>query len=200
MTKEEFLKGQLDFYQAVIFFTRPMMQLASRLDTYEQRWPILENIIEEHGDGLGGKTHGAQFRLLLQKLGISQSTLQEYTHHPCVEVFNLSLLSVSTHKDWRFAVAVLGIIEDRFAEISGCIGNAIVQNDWLSKEKLCHYTLHEALDRSHAADFYQLIQKEWAAPLGRAQIAQGLRFGNYMFLDLYRQLWSLYCQRSEMTP
>ena len=63
MSKETFVRGQLDFYRAVIFFTRPMMRLASRLEDYHQRWPILENIIEEHGSGVKNQTHGAQFRL-----------------------------------------------------------------------------------------------------------------------------------------
>jgi len=195
MTKEQFTKGQLDFYQAVMYFSRPMMQLASRFETYHQRWSILENVLEEHGGGQLGQTHGAQFRLLLHQLGISDQALKAHTHHPAVEIFNLTLSAIAIGKDWRFAVAVLGMIEDRFSEISGYIGRSVVENSWLTKERLCHYTLHAQLDISHAQELYQLIEKEWNEPDGKSQISQGLTLGNYLFLDLYRQLWLLYTSK-----
>ena len=192
ITKKQFIDGQLDFYQAVVYFSRPMMQLASRFEAYHQRWSILENVLEEHGRGRSELTHGAQFCLLLNHLGISTQTLELHVHHPAVEIFNLTLSAIASQKDWRFAVAVLGMIEDRFSEISAYIGQAIVDNAWLTKERLCHYTLHAKLDVSHAQEFYQLIDKEWNEPDGRIKISQGLRLGNYLFLDLYRQLWLIY--------
>ena len=44
-TFKKFQKTQLDFYDAVTFFTKPMFVIASKLDSYEERLIILENII-----------------------------------------------------------------------------------------------------------------------------------------------------------
>ena len=192
MTKEQFIKSQLDFFQAVIFFTRPMLQLSARLNQYKQRWPILENVIEEHGDGCLNHTHGAQFKLLLNNLGISAEKLHIHQPHPSVEIFNLTLSAISTTKPTAFAIAVLGIIEDRFSDISAHIATALLTNQWLSKENLCHYALHKELDISHANDFYQLIQSEWNTPKGYVTIKKGLELGNYLFLNLYHQFWTVY--------
>ena len=131
MSKKQFIVGQCDFYHAVVYFTRPMMILAARFDSYSSRWSILENIQEEHGQGLLQNTHGASFARLMHGFGVSKTELHDHEPHAAVEIFNLSLTAIASRKDWRFAVAVFGIIEDRFSEISAVIGRSILKNAWL---------------------------------------------------------------------
>ncbi len=186
-SKEEFIEGQLAFYNAVRHFSRPMFLLAARLSDYPQRWVVLENIIEEHGAGRFELSHGASFVELLVALGCSEERINGYRPLNCVEVFNLTLDALCGTSDWRAGAAALGIIEARFAEISSCIGAAIVNRGWLSEKELRHYSLHEALDLEHACAFFELVAPEW--PEHRGEIIRGLEVGQFVFLELYRQIF-----------
>ncbi len=190
--KESFVRTQLDFYHAVIHFSRPMLALTSRLNSYPQRWIILKNILDEHGYGQLGQTHGSSFLSFMKSLLEVEEIFHVSKPHPCVEVFNLCLNGVCTMEDWRMATAVLGIIEDRFAEISAWIGTSIVSNGWMKADELQHYSLHSDLDVQHSDEFYTMLIDEWNDPASRVQIERGLSVGNHAFLDLYRSLWKAY--------
>ena len=163
------------------------MKLAARLPNYEQRWLILNNVNEEHGFGNMKKTHGFSFLSLLSALSAAPPKIFP---HPCVQIFNHTLHSICTQGPWTEAVACLGIIEDRFTEISQEIATAALAHGWLNTENLIHYKTHAALDIQHAQDFYNLIEPYWATE--KESICNGLELGNYLFLELYRQLYDLY--------
>ncbi|MBL4703371.1 MAG: iron-containing redox enzyme family protein, partial [Flavobacteriales bacterium] len=181
MTKEQFVLGQLEFYHAVVHFAKPMLAVASKLASYEARWNIIENVIEEHGNGNLGDTHGATFKLFMHKMGVNEVAFG----NPGVAVseFNKVLMDVCDSQDWMKSIAMLGIIEDRFSEISGKIGEAVIERGWLAKEELVHYNTHEKLDIKHADDFYSLIDANWSNH--QKEIKDGLDLGNNAFLALY---------------
>jgi pyrroloquinoline-quinone synthase len=183
LKKEDFILSQQHFYYAVLHFSRPMIALASRLQTYAQRWVLLENIIEEHGNGDPNKTHGDSFLHFLEGFG----TAPLFSPHFCIETFNLSLDEICGHRDWRLATACLGMIEDRFAEISAFTAQCIVKQKWLNEKEIHHYSVHKDLDIQHAKDLYQLVEDEW--PNNSELIHQGLQLGNDLFLQLYEQLY-----------
>jgi len=83
----------------------------------------------------------------------------------------------------------MGIIEHAFAGIASIIGQAVVQNGWVKKENLIHYTLHAEIDCRHAAEFFTVVEKQWNVPARRYYIDQGLQLGAYIFDRLYRDLY-----------
>ncbi len=61
-----------------------------------------------------------------------------------------------------------------------------------------HYAVHEVLDVEHAAAAYAVLEAPFASDaFQRYQIEQGLELGAYLFLRLYRDLFSSRERRSE---
>lgn len=195
-SREDFVETQIQFLFAVVFFSRPMMVLAARLPRPEMRLTILQNVHEEHGEGTLSLSHEATFLQLLNRLGVSLEQLDQRALWPEVRAFNTSLAGLCTLDDVFSGVAALGMIEDLFAGISSRIGEAIVEQSWLTQAQIVHYTTHEVLDEEHADDFYRIIEPYYDEhPRHTYQIQQGLEMGAYIFLQMYRGLHAARARR-----
>ena len=197
MSREEFVETQIQFLFAVVFFSRPMAVLASRIPRPEQRFSVLHNVLEEHGDGTMSLSHERTFLELLDRLGVERSEIDARSLWPEVRAFNTALTGVCTHDDVPTGVAVMGIIEDLFSGISASIGESIVARGWLAADEIVHYATHEELDVEHADEFYRIIDGYWErSERGRYQITQGLELGAYVFLRMYRDLFEARSRRA----
>lgn len=87
----------------------------------------------------------------------------------------------------------MGIIERAFADISAVLGNRIIENQWVSADKLVHYNLHADLDIEHAEEFFSLIEPKWNAN-SKEYIIEGLEIGIYAFNQLYKELYLISSQ------
>ena len=67
--KTDFIETQIQFYYAVIFFSRPMAALAAKIPTPELRLEVLRNVWEEHGEGSLTQAHGKTFLEFLRRIG-----------------------------------------------------------------------------------------------------------------------------------
>ena len=188
LTLEEFQKSQLNFFDAVLSFTKPMFIISSRLDSYEQRLCILENIFEEHGNGDITKSHGKTFEEYLILLGVNKKEIKNRKVNKSSQKFNLSLIEKSQKESTYFSLAMMGIIEERYSEISKLISEKVLKNKWLTEKTLIHYKVHEKLDIDHAESFYHLISSKWLNKSIQDDIKKGLRFGNELILKLYTGL------------
>lgn len=189
--KEDFVETQMQFYYAVIFFSRPMAALAAKIPTPELRLEVLRNVWEEHGEGSLTQAHGKTFLEFLNRIGgISENDVHRRGLWADVRIFNTTLSGVSVLDDFIVAVGVLGIIERMFSDISAWIGQGAVANEWISEENLIHYKLHQELDIKHSEDFFKIIESPFAKSAeNRYLIEQGLRLGATVFNNLYRGLW-----------
>ena len=188
LTLEEFQKSQLNFFDAVLSFTKPMFIISSKLDSYEQRLCILENIFEEHGNGDITKSHGKTFEEYLILLGVNKKEIKNRKVDKSSQKFNLSLIEKSQKESTYFSLAMMGIIEERYSEISKLISEKVLKNKWLTEKTLIHYKVHEKLDIDHAESFYHLISSKWLNKSIQDDIKKGLRFGNELILNLYTGL------------
>lgn len=80
---------------------------------------------------------------------------------------------------------MMGIIEDRYSEMSKLISEKVLKNKWLTEKTMTHYKVHEKLDIDHAESFYHLIGSKWLNKNIQEDIKKGLRFGNKLILNLY---------------
>ena len=88
--------------------------------------------------------------------------------------------------------AVLGIIEQMFADISMRIGRGSVQRGFISEGEMIHYNLHERLDVRHAADFFRIAAVGFDVDdSARRAVLDGLRLGAFLFDRLYRDLFAM---------
>lgn len=190
--KEDFIETQIQFFYAVIFFSRPMAALAAKIPTPELRLEVLRNAWEEHGEGSLTQAHGKTFLEFLRRTGnVSEEEVYRRGLWADVRIFNTTLSGVSVLDDFIIAVGVLGIIERMFSDISAWIGTGVIENNWLAEDEMIHYKLHQELDIKHSEDFFNIIEKPFQKSAeNRYLIEQGLRLGATLFNNLYLGLWT----------
>lgn len=190
--RDDFLETQIQFYFAVVFFSRPMAALAAKIPSPQLRIEILRNVWEEHGEGNSDLIHGSTFVELLSRLNpqITPREIDRRVLWPEVRIFNTSLIGACVLDEYLIGVGLMGMIERMFSEISTWIGQGIVQRGWLEKERMIHYNLHEKLDIKHSQDFFDVLQVSWDQNVeSRYYIEQGLRMGAVVFNGLYSGLF-----------
>ena len=188
MSFETFKYSQVNFYKSVLKFSKPLFVLCSRIDNYEDRLKILENILDEHGNGNLKVTHGNTYKMYLNSLGIGDNKFPEnYEHVSCSNFFSEVEKIVSLGNIDK-ALAMYGIIEDRYTEISSFVAKIVLKNKWIDKENLIHYSTHEELDKYHAKLFYSIIEHKWKKEKSQNQIKKGLNIGNELVLRLFNDL------------
>lgn len=190
MSLDNFKKTQIDFFYAVDFFSKPMAALIARLDQHDQRIDILHNIVEEHGDFNASYYHSETFRQFLKSLGLDPyKVLENNKTSPAVDAFNTALMGAVYSKDPLAGIGCIGIIEYAFAEISATIGNCVIDRGWVNRKELVHYGVHAELDKTHAEDFFILLEPFVNNPQAKDIIDSGLKLGAHIFNELYRQLF-----------
>jgi pyrroloquinoline quinone (PQQ) biosynthesis protein C len=200
--KSDFVETQIQFYYAVIFFSRPMAALAGKIPSPELRLEVLRNVWEEHGEGNLSHGHGGTFLELLKRLGgITPEQVFSRGLWPEIRIFNTTLTGATVLDDFLVGVGTMGIIERMFSDISAWIGQGILKRGWLQQENMIHYHLHEKLDIRHSQDFFDILQRAWAiSDENRYQIEQGLRLGATLFNGLYAGLWQSRKKRWLVSP
>lgn len=200
-SREDFVATQVQFYYAVVFFSRPMAVLAAKIPSAAMRTEILRNVWEEHGEADPARRHGVTFLSFLDRLaGLRKSDVEAYALWPELRAFNTTLIGCATLDDWEIGCAMLGMIERQFAEISAWIGQAVVARGWIAEQDLVHYSLHATLDIRHSDDFFEQLAPSFEeSPLAQYRVEQGLRLGAYVFDRLYRDLFASR-KRREKSP
>lgn len=190
-SKDDFIETQIQFFNAVIFFSRPMSALAAKIPTPELRVEVLRNVWEEHGEGDPEKVHGTTFVEFLSRLG--NVTLDDIEHRslwPEIRIFNTTLVGACVLDEYLIGVGIMGIIERMFSDISNIIGEGIMKMDWLDSKQMIHYTVHKELDIKHSQDFFKILESSWEKnTVEQYYIEQGLLLGAVLFNDLYRGLY-----------
>lgn len=185
---ESFRRTQEQFFWAVTFYPRPMAALIARLPDPHTRLAILHNLVEEHGEFQAKSFHHSTFRRFLRVLGCRTRTIDGIFLWPEVRAFNCVLTTACVHDEVEVGIGCMGIIEYAFADVSRTIARAILKLGWIPKDKLVHYSLHAAIDKRHAEDFFKVLAPYWDDPTRRYYAEQGLELGAYIFDRLYRDL------------
>lgn len=187
MTKDQFIRTQHQFYYAVTNFSSALALVAAAIPTYEERMKIIRNLWEEHGDGNPEHTHGRTFVEFMKRLTSNRSlSILEATEE--VDLFNTTLNGTCKQEHYLKSVAMMGMIERMFADISAFIGDTTIQRGWMKKEEMIHYSLHQELDCIHAEDFFSILRKHYDHDDNRKIIDEGLKLGALTFLTFYQNL------------
>lgn len=188
---QDFLETQIQFYFAVVFFSRPMCTLAAKIPDTQLRIEVIHNAWEEHGEGDPSQMHGHTFTTLLERLGVSNmEDIHSRALWPETRRFNTTLIGTCSLDEYLVGASLLGMIERMFSDISHWIGRCIVNNGWLESEQMTHYNLHETLDIKHADDFFNVVKPAWhQSKENQYMIEQGLRLGAFVFNSFYEDLY-----------
>ena len=199
---DDFVETQIQFYFIVEFFSRPMAAVAAKIPDAGMRLEILRNVWEEHGEGDLTSAHGATFQEFLRRLaGVTPEDLERRTLWPEARLFDTALAGASVLDEYLVSVAMLGMIERMFVNISSWIGRGVVARGWLAEDKIIHYDLHEVLDVRHSQDFFDVLAVRWENDQdARYYIEQGMRLGATAFDTLYRGLYLARGRRTHAAP
>lgn len=189
ISKEQFLKTQIEFSHLVKFFNRPMAQVVANIPDAIKRMAIVDNLWEEHGKGVPEKVHGRTILTLIERLGGDVSKIDENSNTYNIKAFNQALRSVAAFEDYRYSTAVFGGIERSFVDISTEICKGIVENGWLPLERITHYALHKEIDIKHAEDFLIVSNNDWDNDQYESLIRTGIEFGGRLFLNVYTSFY-----------
>lgn len=187
MTLDVFRRTQEQFSFAVVYFSRPMAALVSRIPDPYARANILHNLVEEHGDFQADAYHAATICRFVETIG-GNTDFASLTPWPEVDAFNSVLMAACALDPVEVGLSCLGIIEYGFIEISAAIANASIRRGWVTPANLAHYALHTEIDPRHAEDFFALVEPQWQTP-NRCLVEQGLELGAYVWDRLYRDLY-----------
>ena len=140
--KPDFVETQIQFYYAVVFFSRPMAALAAKIPTPEQRVGVLKNVWEEHGEGTLAHAHGSTFLKFLSRLdNISHGQVLQRGLWPEVRIFNTTLIGACVLDDFLVSASLLGMVERMFSEISSWIGQGVIKRGWVKQNEAPHRNL-----------------------------------------------------------
>tara|TARA_B110000438_G_C15722873_1_gene610647 strand:+ start:318 stop:971 length:654 start_codon:yes stop_codon:yes gene_type:complete len=185
-----FKRVQYDFYPAVTFFSRPMFMICSKIDDYNLRWKILENIIDEHGVGIENNNHGKTFKSYLLNLGLNCDNIDSETiNHHTLE-FNSILMQECIENHWVKGAAMIAIIEDIYVDISKIIYEFLINNHHIDENKIIHYKFHEEIDVKHSEDMYKVLSHYWNKNEFNENIRDGFHEGHNNLLKLFSNLYS----------
>lgn len=175
--QSEFLRSQIPFFYAVQAFPQALSKLASQIETSEQRWLVIENLYEEHGQGNFKKFHTSTFKEFLTVLGWNQ----ELYRNPWVTEWVDNVLSKDLSAG-EYAAYLAGI-EFAYAPISKTIADHMNHLGLITKQN--HYGNHADLDWLHGAE---LLDVALSLSESYDKLQDVFKQAQYEFLDLYSHL------------
>jgi pyrroloquinoline-quinone synthase len=186
LSREDFVRTQVQFLFAVEPYVDCLAILAARCESPEARRVLEANVRDEHGGDQPSGAHGQTFRSLLGKLGADATQIDASARWPCVDTFNAGVREACTSAPEQSGIATIAVIEDLFTDISAQLGKGIIARGWLARDELVHYDEHELLDRKHADALYAVLDPSDASSL--RNIEHGMAHGATLMIDLYAGL------------
>ena len=152
-----FLKSQEAFISAVDNWSKVLIKMLSIVPSVIERQKIIENLYDEHGGDDVNKAHVNTFQQFMTSMGYSDKLkiYYDYDSYKHVKQFNDSIEEVISKHHWTRAVAMLGMIEYTYITVSKNIHNYAA--NYMNKENIHHYSIHEIMDTKHATDLFDLV-------------------------------------------
>lgn len=187
-----FLKSQEGFIEAVNYWTHALCKLALILPSDKERFPIIMNLYDEHGEGDVENSHVRTFTRFMEKLGYTDPVelgKSSRSHRIC-RTFNAGLVRAfqRAQTDYKYMSALLGMIEYTYITVSQKIHNYATK--FVDAKEIEHYSLHEIMDTKHSEDLFRLcLDKDGnLSEDDQKSVILGLDTGYYLFYTLYANL------------
>ena len=154
--------------------------LLTQMPDARDRLPIVENLLEEHGDLDIEKAHVNTFELLVRGLGPAAEPITRHAPIPGMRSYLRSMQYTCLHSPWLEGLGLMGMIEFLFAHISPIITSAVVRSGRVPRDALAHFDLHEDVDVDHAAGMFAVLEPHWEHEASRQLIQDGMELGVYL--------------------
>ncbi|OLP16555.1 TenA/THI-4 protein [Leptolyngbya sp. 'hensonii'] len=140
-------------------FNRILAGILSCCPDESAQFVILENLLDEMGQGDNSLSHPELFRRFTRELGINDETLASLPTEPETRHLIETYLSLPHQYGYLGALGAIcfaseGIVSSLYTQLQ----NGIVGATFLSRESLIFFDLHIDVDVSHAAKLAALIE------------------------------------------
>lgn len=191
--KIDFIETQIQIYFVISVFPRLLSDLIKKLPEGTARMNIIQNLYEghvEHQNMHSVEDDRTLLMLFLNKLGMSKEEINKRALWPESRQFIMTGRGTCALDTYIVGAAFLGAIEYMFLSVAKWTEFSLVDRGWLSEKDLLYYANHEKLDKKHAQNFFDLIEKRWEdSEVDKYYIKQGLLLGAFAFNDLYAHLY-----------
>lgn len=194
--KVDFIETQIQIYNVIHIFPKLLADLLVKLPEGTAKMNIVQNLYEDHNTD-SAEDDRSLLLLFLNKLGISKEEINKRILWPEARMFIMAARGTCALDTYIVAAAFLGAIEFMFLSVAKWTEFGLVERGWLTDKDLLYYANHEKLDKKHAQNFFDLIEKRWdSSEVDKYYIKQGLLLGAFAFNDLYKHLYEDRMHRS----
>lgn len=187
LTAEESRAIGLDIYHVVDAFPRFLSGVLTHMHDFRERMDLVENLYAEHGRMRVEHVHVVTYRHFLHALGLDDARIDASEPGLAAEVYVRGLLALCKKDDPAEALGALGVIEEIVARVSPIVGRYGTRRLAAGESQGSHFSVHEALDLSHADEIYTLAAR--TAARGREkEVRRGIALGFYYQTRLYTDL------------
>ena len=160
-------KDQLQYFteQYAIYcrhFPRFLAAAAANVPDDLTRMALIENLWEEHGEGVLAKSHRILYENFAAAFGLNTEDLDHVIPLPTTEICIENMLDLCSNKHFLVALGALGPGTEYFTnEEYKIIQTGLRQYDFLTEDHIEFWTVHISLDEDHYADMVNAIA-HWA--------------------------------------
>ncbi|TAK93074.1 iron-containing redox enzyme family protein [Patescibacteria group bacterium] len=184
-TKNELKIFAQQYYLYCEFFPKVLALVASKVPDDQTRFPLIENLWDEHGRGDLEKSHRALFKSFVYAVGLSDQELSQNPPLPFVFDYIEKAMTACDSHPFLYGLGFLGIGLEQFTSAEyQIIYDALHQYDF-SEPGLTFWKEHIGLDDLHYAGFIQAASP-W---LKTEQDIRLLKKGAEEAIALEKALW-----------
>lgn len=187
--KVDFIETQIQIYNVVSVFPKLLSDLIAKIPEGNLRMNIVQNLYEGHSVDASEDDQNL-LALFLNRLGMPKSEIDKRALWPEARMFMMTARGTTALDSYVVAAGFLGAVECMFLSVAKWIEFGLVERGWLTDKDLLYYANHEKMDKKHAQNFFDLIDKPWNdSEVDKYYIKQGLLLGAFAFNDLYEHLY-----------
>lgn len=156
----QYFVGQYGIYCR--YFPRFLAAAAANIPDDPTRMAIVENLWEEHGEGVLAKSHRILFNNFATSMGFTVPELEAVTPLATTEICIDNLLDLCRNQHFLVGLGALGPGTEYFTNDEYRIIEAGMKNyDFLTSDDIEFWTVHISLDEHHYSDMVDAI-RVWA--------------------------------------
>ena len=180
----KYFVGQYGIYCR--YFPRFLAAAAANIPDDPTRMAIVENLWEEHGEGVLAKSHRILYNNFAKAAGFTAKQLENVEALPTTEICIENLLDLCRNQHFLVGLGALGPGTEYFTNDEyRIIESGMKQYDFLSADDIEFWTVHISLDEHHYSDMVDAI-KVWANTDENRQL---IRKGAHKALALEYIFW-----------
>jgi pyrroloquinoline-quinone synthase len=144
------------------YFPRFLAASSANVPDDPTRMALIENLWEEHGEGVLSKSHRILYANFANALGVTNEALEQTKALPTTEICVENLMSLCKDKHFLVSLGALGPGTEFFTNSEySLIESGLKTYDFLSESDIEFWTVHISLDEHHYSDMVDAIRK-WA--------------------------------------